>query len=135
MKNKLVKLLMIAGLGVAGVACTTQPAKNDSVPWQAGNDVEAFWMDYANANGGLTWGRSASYPEYEKVKEGDTLLIELAQGSRGVCVSLSEPCQCFLRQVNHVWMLEDVASKITCKIIFSARCEYFEAKGIHHCLG
>ena len=80
MKNKLVKLLMIAGLAVAGVACTTQPAKNDSVPWQAGNDVEAFLMDYANANGGLTWGRSASYPEYEKVKEGDTLLIELAQG-------------------------------------------------------
>ena len=51
-----------------------------SVSWKSGENVESFWMKYARSKGGLTWGKSASYPEYEKVKEGDTLLIQLKQG-------------------------------------------------------
>lgn len=50
---------------------------------EAGNsevDVEKVWMNYAKSKGGITWGMSKEYPEYEKVKEGDTLLIQLEQG-------------------------------------------------------
>ncbi len=50
------------------------------VQWQPGINIETFWMDYANSKGGLTWGKSKTYPEYEKVKEGDTILIQVAQG-------------------------------------------------------
>ncbi len=55
---------------------TNEPA----VTWQQGTDIEAFWDRYASSNGGLTWGKTDTYPEYEKVKEGDTILIELEQG-------------------------------------------------------
>ena len=48
--------------------------------WADGVDVETFWLSYAKSKGGLTWGKSTSYPEYEKVKEGDTILIQLNQG-------------------------------------------------------
>ena len=48
--------------------------------WADGMDVETFWLNYAKSKGGLTWGKSTSYPEYEKVKEGDTILIQLNQG-------------------------------------------------------
>ncbi|GAA5213218.1 hypothetical protein ACFSJ3_00245 [Corallincola platygyrae] len=44
-------------------------------------DIETFWLRYAEANGGLTWGKSREYPEYDKVKEFDKLLIELDQGN------------------------------------------------------
>lgn len=43
-------------------------------------DVEAFWLQYAKQRGGLTWGRTKTYPTYSKVKEFDTLLIEVPQG-------------------------------------------------------
>lgn len=67
-------------------ACSTDHNK-DSAPstsapeWSKGIDIESFWMDYANSRGGLTWGATTEYPEYEKVKEGDTILIQLEQGS------------------------------------------------------
>lgn len=51
---------------------------NDSL--EQWTDVESFWLRYADSNGGLTWGRSSEYPEYSKVKEHDTLIIELKQG-------------------------------------------------------
>ncbi|MFT6030495.1 MAG: hypothetical protein ACI8O8_002240 [Oleiphilaceae bacterium] len=50
------------------------------VTWKSGMDVETFWMKYADSKGGLTWGKTATYPEYAKVKEGDTLLIQVKQG-------------------------------------------------------
>lgn len=49
--------------------------------FQPGSDIEQFWMSYAESKGGLTWGKSSTYPEYEKVNEGDTLLIQLDQGN------------------------------------------------------
>lgn len=52
-----------------------------AITWQSGADVDAFWRAYADSKGGLTWGVSSSYPEYAKVKEGDTLLIQIKQGS------------------------------------------------------
>ncbi len=48
--------------------------------WEAGTDIEAFWLQYADSKGGLSWGKSSDYPPYEEVKEGDTLLIQLEQG-------------------------------------------------------
>lgn len=39
--------------------------------------VDTFWMDYANSKGGLTWGISTTYPEYDKVNEHDTLIIKI----------------------------------------------------------
>ncbi|MFK8068834.1 MAG: hypothetical protein AB8D52_11355 [Gammaproteobacteria bacterium] len=48
--------------------------------WEPGINVELFWMNYANSKGGLTWGKSASYPKYKKVKEGDSFIIQLKEG-------------------------------------------------------
>lgn len=39
-----------------------------------------FWHNYAKANGGLTWGESDTYPEYDKVNEFDLFLVQTAQG-------------------------------------------------------
>ncbi len=44
-------------------------------------DIESFWIEYANTKGGLTWGKSTRYPEYSKVKENETLIIQLEEGS------------------------------------------------------
>ncbi|MEE4190580.1 MAG: hypothetical protein V2I66_03330 [Halieaceae bacterium] len=41
---------------------------------------EQFWLNYANTRGGLTWGRGRDYPPYEKVKEGDLFMVEVASG-------------------------------------------------------
>ena len=40
--------------------------------------IEAFWLAYAQRNGGKYWGKSSEYPPYDEVNEHDTLLIELA---------------------------------------------------------
>lgn len=55
-------------------------ASSNTVTWEQGMDVEVFWSDYATSKGGLTWGESDTYPEYNKVKEGDTFLVQLKQG-------------------------------------------------------
>jgi len=44
-------------------------------------DIERFWMLYAERQGGLTWERGADYPDFAKVKEGDTFLVEVPQGA------------------------------------------------------
>ena len=50
------------------------------IAWQPDADVETFWREYAGSKGGLTWGPSDVYPEYSRVEEGDTLMIQLEQG-------------------------------------------------------
>lgn len=42
--------------------------------------LEQFWLNFAKREGGLTWGRSATYPEYDKVNEFDTFMVETAKG-------------------------------------------------------
>ena len=37
----------------------------------------AFWLAYAARGGGPTWGRGVDYPDYEKVREGDTFMVEI----------------------------------------------------------
>jgi len=86
MKNshKFIALLSAAVLSFSAGAATSDNANNTTttqeVVWTSGADIEAFWLRYADSKGGLIWGRSAEYPEYEKVREGDTLMIELKQG-------------------------------------------------------
>ena len=67
-------------------ACASDQGKqdsdgeNNSVVWEPGTNVEEFWAQYAASKGGLTWGTSDTYPEYEKVNEGDTFMVVLSQG-------------------------------------------------------
>lgn len=42
---------------------------------------EQFWQNYVAEKGGLTWAKSAQYPEYDRVKERDTFLVELDSGT------------------------------------------------------
>ncbi|MCX7552272.1 hypothetical protein OS175_00150 [Marinicella sp. S1101] len=63
-----------------GSAQSTNRAEQTPPTWQPNTDVEVFWMAYTQSKGGLTWGRSAQYPEYNLVKEGDTFMVELSQG-------------------------------------------------------
>ena len=80
MKNTIAVLLLSLATLLTTAACSS-PADNKVItPFEVGSDIEAFWLEYANANGGITWGRSAEYPEYEKVQEGDTFMVEVAQG-------------------------------------------------------
>lgn len=55
--------------------------------WHPGSEqwllIEDFWMMYADENGGLRWGKRATYPPYEQVKELDKMIIE---GEKGVCL-------------------------------------------------
>lgn len=46
--------------------------------WQSG---EAFWLSYAKSQGGLTWAKSTKYPNYDDVKEFDTFIVQLKQGT------------------------------------------------------
>lgn len=52
----------------------------DGVTWKPGVAVETLWENYTKAKGGLTWAKSASYPDYSRVNEGDTFMAELKQG-------------------------------------------------------
>ncbi len=75
-------LVLSSVLGLA--ACSSDTTNNTSnereVVWQSGMDIEKFWLDYADSKGGLTYGKTSVYPEYEKVNEGDTMIVEVAQG-------------------------------------------------------
>ena len=42
--------------------------------------VESFWRRYSARRGGLTWGSRTEYPPYAKVKELDTMIINLPSG-------------------------------------------------------
>lgn len=48
---------------------------------QAWVGVDTFWERFAQSQGGLTWGRSRTYPAYDQVKERDLFLVELDQGT------------------------------------------------------
>ena len=59
-----------------------QLSSNTQAPtWKPGADIELFWQQYTESKGGITWPQSATYPDYEKVSEGDTFLVHLTQGT------------------------------------------------------
>lgn len=41
---------------------------------------KAFWLEYADTKGGLTWGERNDYPVYDQVNEYDTMIIQLETG-------------------------------------------------------
>lgn len=43
-------------------------------------ELEQFWLNYAQRNGGLTWGRGTNYPPYDQVSEFDTFMVEIQTG-------------------------------------------------------
>ena len=53
--------------------------------WDAVNaewvSVELFWVRYADRRGGLTWGSRTEYPPYAKVREFDTMIINVPSGA------------------------------------------------------
>ena len=53
--------------------------------WDAVNaewvSVELFWRRYADRRGGLTWGSRTEYPPYAKVREFDTMIINVPSGA------------------------------------------------------
>lgn len=82
---KLFKLSIVVIIIMLLLACAEkkQPKTEiigTEIKWQSGMDVEVFWLSYVESKGGLTWGRSAEYPIYNQVKEGDTFMVEVAQG-------------------------------------------------------
>ena len=43
--------------------------------------LDDFWQIWANSRGGITWGKSQTYPSYDQVQEQDTFLVEIGDGS------------------------------------------------------
>ena len=81
MKALFTGFILLTLLGGCAQEQSKQSSSGDSpLVWQQGGDIEAFWTRYADSKGGLTWGASDKYPAYAGVKEGDTLLIQVAQG-------------------------------------------------------
>ena len=81
MKKTLLTLTL--GVLITGCSSASNPSNTDAsleLEWQSGANVEQFWQDYVELRGGLTWGKTTEYPDYDKVQEGDTMIIELAQG-------------------------------------------------------
>ncbi len=87
------KILVLSVLILFSFNCFSQEPKQGDlksnsegflVIWSSASnnwlDIESFWIEYTNQNGGLTWGQSDQYPEYSKVKEKDTLMIETKDG-------------------------------------------------------
>ncbi len=97
-------LAALLSSSVSGAPDKTEEAlaNEPAVVWLPGMNIEAFWLQYADSKGGLTWGKSSSYPDYDKVKEGDTLLIELEQGP-----CLMEFFHSRWRRANDVWRWDD----------------------------
>lgn len=42
--------------------------------------IELFWRRFSERRGGLTWGSRTEYPRYSKVRELDTMIINLPKG-------------------------------------------------------
>jgi hypothetical protein len=72
--SSFISVVLLSGFANADDHSPTPPQ------FTPGIDIEAFWISYSESKGGLTWGRTDTYPEYSQVKEGDTLLIEVKQG-------------------------------------------------------
>ncbi|MFD2166100.1 hypothetical protein ACFSJY_07445 [Thalassotalea euphylliae] len=96
-------------------ACAQQSGSTaHTVEYQKGSNVEVFWQEYAGSKGGLTFGATSTYPDYDKVNEGDTILIQLEQGS-----CLMEFYHSAWRRANDVWRWdEDMNNFGGCPYVF-----------------
>jgi hypothetical protein len=62
-------------------ASITAQLARDQITWKPGADIEQFWKRYSESKEELTWKASSTYPEYDKLKQGDTFLVQLNQGA------------------------------------------------------
>jgi hypothetical protein len=44
-------------------------------------NIDSFWLDFANSNDAKFWGQTDTYPNYDDVKEFDTVLIQIKEGN------------------------------------------------------
>lgn len=60
------------------------PPNGQQVAWDADSkkwvSLKQFWLNFTKREGGLTWERSDTYPDYDKVNEFDTFMVETAEG-------------------------------------------------------
>ncbi len=73
-------MFVLLGLGIQVSASDSKSSliwNSDKNQWQ---EIEKFWLEYADSRGGLTWGRGETYPKYEDVNEFDTFMVELEEG-------------------------------------------------------
>jgi len=91
-----------------------QAAEVERLNWDGKENVELFWQRYIASKGGLSWGRSSEYPEYDKVKEGDTFMVELEQGP-----CLMEFFHGRWRRANDVWRWGEAMNEYAaCPFVF-----------------
>ena len=101
--NKLLSTAILTSAVMLTTACAQQDTQPTNVAqWQEGKNVETFWQEYAASKGGLTWGDTSTYPDYDQVKEGDTILIQVAQGP-----CLMEFYHSAWRRANDVWRWDE----------------------------
>jgi|GEM_PF-1470644 len=90
------RLSIVAGLAIAtaghSLPAQAEPPRDGELREYAGEQVAwdgeqqrwlpplDFWNSYAARSGGITWGHSTVYPDYDKVKEFDTFLVEARGG-------------------------------------------------------
>jgi len=80
---KLITKFFLFSLVIFLIACAqSEGAVSDQkdVIWVPNSNIEQFWQNYADSKGGITWGKSSTYPDYSQVQEGDTFWVELEQG-------------------------------------------------------
>ncbi len=77
-------------------------------------EPEAFWTSFVARHGGYTWESSADFPDYDKVKEHDTFLVQTEQG----------PCLMYFfhtrwRRARDVWRWSQLLNEYAgCKTVF-----------------
>lgn len=76
----------------------SQAVELERPSWDGKENVEMFWQRYIAFKGGLTWGRSSEYPDYDKLREGDIFMVEMKQGP-----CLMEFFHGRWRRANDVW--------------------------------
>ncbi|WP_299772665.1 hypothetical protein [uncultured Pseudoteredinibacter sp.] len=91
-----------------------QASEVERLSWDGEENVELFWQRYLTSKGGITWERSSEYPDYDKVKEGDTFMVELKQGP-----CLMEFFHGRWRRANDVWRWgESMNEYAACPYVF-----------------
>ncbi|MCV6623164.1 MAG: hypothetical protein OIF51_15595 [Cellvibrionaceae bacterium] len=114
-QSNLVSFCTLAAV-LSSIASTAyaQTAEVERLNWDGKENVELFWQRYIASKGGLTWERSSEYPDYDKVKEGDTFMVELKQGP-----CLMEFFHGRWRRANDVWRWgESMNEYAACPFVF-----------------
>lgn len=87
------KTLIVLFLCMVTIAVQAQAPKHGSVGensagkfqvWNGNrsewSDIEPFWISFAKSNEAKFWGQTETYPNYDDVKEFDTVLIQIKEG-------------------------------------------------------